>query len=240
MTFSIGKKAPFSALLYAEAFGLGVAEAESDLSVLFRGGALPLSLSAEGKVLSEGIGIPLWEGGATPVLYLYALATDPPSRGQGLLRTLIRESALWAGAQGYAALCLLPADAGLSSAYRRMGFTEERPAGGAAVLAEAEDLSLFLDGTVPPIPCPPDEVYASLGSALSQSLFFYALSSLGDGVGAFRIGAEHAILFKKDPRYALAVSAGLASLAGRRAPHCYLLMPLAGPLPQAIPEPLPR
>ena len=33
MTFSVGKKAPFSALLYAEAFGLGVAEAESDLSV---------------------------------------------------------------------------------------------------------------------------------------------------------------------------------------------------------------
>ena len=241
MTFSIGQKAPFSVPLYAEAFGLTAAEASDDISALLSsGGALPFSLFGEGRVLSQGIAIPFSADGAPPILYLYALATDLPSRGQGLLRTLIGELSFWARREAYAALCLLPADGGLACAYRRMGFTEEYLAGGGADLAAGDALSLCFDSPMGFVPCPPDELRIPLGAALPPQVFSYAVSSLGDTVIPCRIGEEYAILDRRDPRFALAVTGGLLASVRRRGEHRYLLMPLGGPLPSGIPEPLPR
>lgn len=241
MTFAFGKDATFSARLYAEAFGIEGMEAEADLASLFSSeGAFPFSLSEGGRVLSQGIFIPLWADGAVPVGYLYALATEPASRGQGHLRTLIREAAEGARESAYAALCLLPADPGLADAYRRMGFTEKRPAGGAPAITGAGDLSLRLRGAPAFVPCEPEELRIPLGNALPRGVFSYAFASLGESVAACRIGEDYAILDRRDPRYALAVTKGLRSSVQGVGEHSYLLMPLAGPLPKEIPEPLPR
>jgi predicted N-acetyltransferase YhbS len=241
MTYSFGEGAPFSVSLYAEAFDVPLAEAESDLAALLSmSGVFPVSLREGGRVLTQGIAIPLWADGTVPVLYLYALATEPASRGQGLLRTLIREIAVRAKESSYSALCLLPADEALAAAYRRMGFTEERPAGGGPVLGRADTLSWIL--TAPPdfSPCPPDALRIPFGNALPREIFAYAFSSLGERVMACRIGGEYAILHKEDPRYALALTEGLRATARPCDHHRYLLMPLGGALPRSIPEPLPR
>ena len=241
MTFALGADAPFSVPLYAEAFGIEAAEAEADISALLStGGAHPFSLSEGGRVLSQGISIPFWADGTLPVAYLYALATDPTSRGQGLLRTLIRETADSARESAYSALCLLPAAPPLAEAYRRMGFTEERPAGAAPTVGGASDLSLFFDTAPAFLPCPTDELRVPFGNALSRESFSYAVSTLGDRVMPCRIGEEHAILCREDPRYALAVTDGLRASVRRVSDHRYLLMPLGGALPSEIPEPLPR
>ncbi len=241
MTFALGENAPFSVPLYAEAFGIEETEAEADISALLSaGGAFPFSLSEGGRVLSQGISIPFWADGAVPVSYLYALATDLASRGQGLLRTLIRETAERARQSAYTALCLLPADKALADAYRRMGFSEERPAGGAAILGGTADLSLRFDAPPTFVPSSADELRIPLGNALPKRLFSYAVSSLGDGVMPCRIGEEYAILLREDPRYALAVTDGLSASVRRIHGDSYLLMPLAGSLPKTIPEPLPR
>ena len=239
MTFASREDARFSVALYAEAFGIEKDEAEADISSLLSGtGAFPISLSENGHTVSQGIFIPMWADGTLPVAYLYALATEPASRGQGYLRTLIRETAEKASA--YAALCLLPADAALADAYRRMGFTEERPAGGAPTVGSEADLSLCFDAPPSFVPCTPEELRIPLGNALPRGVFSYALSSLGDRMVPCRIGEDHAILYKNDPRYALAVTEGLLSSVRRVRDYTYLLMPLAGSLPKAIPEPLPR
>lgn len=241
MTFAFGENAPFSLSLYAEAFGIERAEAEADLSsLLSRGGAFPFSLSEDGCAVSQGIFIPLWADGIIPVAYLYALATAPASRGQGLLRTLIRETAGEARRSAYAALCLLPADEALADAYRRMGFTEERPAGGAPTIVSEADLSLCFDAPPPFVPCTPEELRIPLGNALPRGILSYALSSLGERMMPCRIGEEYAILYQNDPRYALTVTEGLLPSVRRVSDHRSLLMPLAGALPKAIPEPLPR
>jgi predicted N-acetyltransferase YhbS len=241
VTFSLGEDAPFSVPLYAEAFGIDEAEAKADISTLLSaGGALPFSLSEDGRVLSQGISIPFWADGAVPVSYLYALATDPASRGQGLLRTLIRETADQARRSAYSALCLLPADQALADAYRRMGFTEERPAGAAPTVGGCADLSLRFDRVPDFLPCPIDELRIPFGNALSAGVFAYAFASLGDRVMPCRIGEEHAILSREDPRCAMAVTEGLSSSVRRVSDPRYLLMPLVGALPNEIPEPLPR
>ena len=241
MTFALGEDTPFSVSLYAKAFDIEPNEAEADISALLSaGGAFPFSLSEGGRVLSQGILIPFWADGALTVAYLYALATDPASRGQGLLRTIIRETADWARRSAYSALCLLPADRPLADAYRRMGFTEERPAGAAPTVEGDADLSLFFNSAPSFVPCPIDELRIPLGNALSAEVFSYAFASLGDRVLPCRIGREHAILSREDPRCAMAVTKGLFPSVRRVSDPRYLLMPLVGALPCEIPEPLPR
>ena len=244
MTVSYGGEAPLSAALYAEAFGGSADEAAHDLEELRRGEAVPFSLTEGERVLSQGIGIPLWsetaDGKACPLLYLYALVTEPASRGQGLLRTLLREVKEQARRSAYAALCLLPADAALAAAYERLGFTEHLPAGGGAALSEAADFSLRFRSVPAYRPCPADELRIPLGMALYRPLFSYAVASLGDRVIPCRVGKGHALLFKDDPRYALAVTQDLMPNAERVGSHEYLLAPLRSHRPAFIPEPLPR
>lgn len=242
--FLTGQEAPLSAALYAEAFGGTVGEAEAELSALLAADAHPFSLSREGEVLSQGIGIPLWADGAMPVLYLYALVTAPSARGQGLMRTLLREVAARYGKSAYTALCLLPASEQLAAAYGRMGFRERRSAGGAATLRSEDDFSLRFASLPDFEPCSFEETRVPLGMALHRELFAYATASLGERVIAARIqrpyGYEYALLFRDDPLLALAVTEGLAAGVTRQAGHDLLLHPLGRPLPTFIPEPLPR
>lgn len=58
-----------------------------------------------------------------PVGYIYAGATLPAYRGQGLYRRLLEYTAQKATQKGLVALFLRPADAALERSYRRMGFT---------------------------------------------------------------------------------------------------------------------
>ena len=57
-----------------------------------------------------------------PVSYIYAGATAPTHRSQGLYRRLIEFAAVEAAQRGCAALFLRPADEALAESYRRMGF----------------------------------------------------------------------------------------------------------------------
>lgn len=244
LSFLCGRSATLSPELHAEAFGGTVGEAVSDLSALLSGGAIPLTLSREGEVLSQGIGIPLWADTALPVLYLYALTTAPSARGQGLMRTLLREVAEPFRRSAYTALCLLPADDALAAAYRRMGFSHHRPAGGAAVLRSADDFSFCFPALPDFEPCSFEEARVPLGMTLSRELFAYTAASLGEGVTAARTrmpyGYEYALLFRDDPHYALAVTDGLSARVTRQGTHELLLTPLGTTLPGSVPEPLPR
>lgn len=223
-----------SARLYAEGFSVTEEEAESDLTALLAAGAIPLTLSEGGSVLSQGLGIRI-EADEGPLLYLYALTTDRAARGRGLLRTLLRECAAMALRRGIKALCLLPADESLRAAYRRMGFTEELPAGGAPLVADKADLSLLL-----PLAAIPDNdrdaLYEALGGHMTRAMFDYTLSTLSPAVIPARCAGAPALVLADDPRYALAA----ACPATRVGHHTLLAMPLAGVIPTRIPEPLPR
>ncbi|MDR3313774.1 MAG: GNAT family N-acetyltransferase, partial [Oscillospiraceae bacterium] len=61
-------------------------------------------------------------GEQLPASYVYAVATAVDHRGQGLAAELTRQSAKQAQQDGQAALCLLPADAGLYEYYGKLGF----------------------------------------------------------------------------------------------------------------------
>ena len=235
LSFSAERPA-LSARLYAEGFSLPLDEAKADLGALLRGGAIPLTLSAEGCVLSQGIGIPINTGNGT-VLYLYALTTDRAARGQGLLRTLLRECAGMALDGGFAALCLLPASDALADAYRRMGFTEALPAGGAPHIEAKEDLALRLNTAARPIaPKERHDFYKAIGHTMPEALFDFTLSTLAPAVLPMKTDAGYALALASDPRYALAAS----SRATRVADHTLLAAPLGGRLPIGIYEPLPR
>ena len=54
--------------------------------------------------------------------YLYAIATHPDFRGQGLCRALMTQTHEALSAQGYTGAVLVPADAGLRQMYRKMGY----------------------------------------------------------------------------------------------------------------------
>lgn len=54
--------------------------------------------------------------------YIYAVATDPDCRGQGLCRTLMEDTAGILSAGGYDGAILVPQDEGLRAMYRRMGY----------------------------------------------------------------------------------------------------------------------
>ena len=225
-----------SARLYAEGFSLSQEDAEKDLAALLSAGAIPLTLSACGTVRSQGVGIKIdTDRGA--MLYLYALTTDQAARGQGLLRTLLRETAALAKKQGYIGLCLLPADDALRSAYRRMGFTEERPAGGAPLITAATDLALYLDKAAEPLTETDGEaLYAALGQHMTRAMLDYTLSTLAPAVLPMKAMGGYALALACAPHHALAAS----SPAKRIESHTLLAMPLGNELPSSIPEPLPR
>ncbi len=54
--------------------------------------------------------------------YLYAVATDPECRGQGLCRLLMEDTHLLLRSQGYAAALLLPGEPGLRQMYAGFGY----------------------------------------------------------------------------------------------------------------------
>lgn len=235
LSFSADRGA-LSARLYAEGFSLPLTEAEGDLARLVSAGAIPLSLSDEGSVLSQGVGIPIGTDHGD-VLYLYALTTDRAARGQGLLRTLLKESACLARARGLSALCLIPADTALADAYRRMGFTEERPAGGAPSVKAPEDLALWLDAPALPLKNgEQDALYEALGRHMSRAMFDFTLETLFPAVIPMRTESGYALALANDPRYALAASCD----AHRHGAHSLLFAPLDTHLPNGICEPLPR
>ena len=237
MHVSFSADAPvLSARLYAEGFSLPISEAEADLDALIKGGAIPLTLSGDGRVLSQGIGIPIDTGDGT-VLYLYALTTDRAARGQGLLRTLLRECADAARAMGFSALCLLPASDALADAYRRMGFTEVLPAGGAPHIEAAADLSLRLDTAWAPItPEMRHDLYKAIGQTMPEALFDFTLSTLAPAVLPVKTDEGYALALASDPHYLLAASFRAARVAN----HTLLAAPLGDRLPIGIYEPLPR
>ncbi len=234
MTFAFGANAPLSAALYAEAFAEDVASAADTLSALLLGGAYGFSLSEGGRPLSQGLGVPFSVDGRR-FLYLYALATDKAARGQGLLRTLIKETAASAKAD-CDGLVLLPATPSLSAAYQRMGFAEVYPAGAPADTESAPYLVLTeaLDCTE----ISAEEAYPYFSSSLSQALFLYTLSSLGDDYFPARVADGCALLWRKSPRLALAVSENIPVTQGGG--NTFLYFPLKGEPPRRIPEPLPR
>lgn len=238
MIFSFGPNAPFRASLFSEAFGVPLAEAEADRSALLAAGAQPFSIHEGGEVLSQGIGIPFSVEGRW-LLYLYALATAPASRGRGLLRTLLREVAEAARDAGYSALSLLPATASLAEAYGRMGFTEAYPAGGAPVISSSEDLALSLTEELPTRRTGGSPLYRALGRHLSPALFAFTLTTLKEQLCPFRICDRFALLHRRDRTRALCISEEVAS-DERSAPAFFLLYPLRGRPPRALPEPMPR
>ena len=63
--------------------------------------------------------------GSLPCAYIYAVATDPQCRGQGLCRALMADTARLLAVSGYAGALLVPQDEGLSSMYAKMDY---RPA----------------------------------------------------------------------------------------------------------------
>lgn len=58
-----------------------------------------------------------------PMAYLYAVATDPAARKQGLCRTLLENTKQVLREQGYAGALLVPADDALRRMYAHLGFT---------------------------------------------------------------------------------------------------------------------
>ena len=56
------------------------------------------------------------------IAYIYAVATHPDFRGQGLCRRLMQESHHILAEQGYDAVMLVPQDAGLRKMYAAMGY----------------------------------------------------------------------------------------------------------------------
>lgn len=56
--------------------------------------------------------------------YLYAVATDPAFRGQGLCRQLMEDTHDLLKEQGYAGAVLVPGEPGLFAMYEKMGYTD--------------------------------------------------------------------------------------------------------------------
>lgn len=61
--------------------------------------------------------------------YLYAVATHPDYRGQGICRRLTHQVTALLREQGYAGIILVPAQPGLVSMYEKLGFSPASPLG---------------------------------------------------------------------------------------------------------------
>jgi len=58
------------------------------------------------------------------IAYVYAVATDPPHRGQGLCRRLMEDTHALLKGRGYASILLVPAEEGLREMYRKLGYRD--------------------------------------------------------------------------------------------------------------------
>ena len=233
LSYTVSPRA-LSARLYAEGFDLSPDEARADLAALCHAGAIPLALTRGEETLSQGLGIPI-DTDRGQMLYLYALTTDRASRGQGLLRTLLKETAAMAEGAGFASLSLLPASAPLYDSYRRMGFTEELASGGAAAIASPADLAYRTDLKMHPI-ADADALYAALGKRMSRPMFDYTLATLAPTVLPMRTEeGGYALAPASDPRYVLAASFPVSRIGT----HTLLCAPISG-LTESLIEPLPR
>ncbi|MBQ2718501.1 MAG: hypothetical protein IJF73_00350, partial [Clostridia bacterium] len=128
----------------------------------------------------------------------------------------------------------------LAAAYRRMGFTLALPAGANALTPGAEVFSLLAEE--PPALLPTEDralLYSRLGGAMSRALFDLTLDTLEDTCFGAVLGEEAALLYRRDPRRALAVSRGLTPFYRVCPAAEVLVLPLGGTVPM-IPEPLPR
>lgn len=72
--------------------------------------------------------------------YLYAVATDPAFRGQGLCRALMENTQDLLKRQGYAGTVLVPGEPGLFTMYEKMGYAD---------LSGADSLSLAAGAPIP-------------------------------------------------------------------------------------------
>ncbi|MDR2525859.1 MAG: GNAT family N-acetyltransferase [Oscillospiraceae bacterium] len=91
--------------------------------------ALPIGrgllLEEEGKIASMLFLLPgslLAQDMTASASYVFAVATAPSFRGRGFAAALTRRAAETARAEGQAALCLFPGEAGLYEYYARLGF----------------------------------------------------------------------------------------------------------------------
>lgn len=212
-------------------------ETEADFATLLAGGALPLTLSEGDTLLSQGFALPMTVDGC-PLWYLYALVTAPKARGRGCLRTLLEGCAATARAHRVHGLCLLPADAGLAEAYRRMGFWIAYPIGAPAVVT---DEGYALRTEVTPTRCEPisgGELMRALPAALPKPLFDFSLTTLLGIAQPMCLDGIPALADPRDPSRLLAIGEG--GNARRVSAPELLLKPLGGRLPELIPEPIPR
>ena len=225
-------------------------EIGADLRSLEDGGATGIRLlSKDGDCLSQGIALPF----ILPDMrgyYLYALTTKKSARGQGHMRTLLRESGQKAKEQGFSFLFLLPDGDALAAFYRTAGFCRAYPAGASPCPLNAGDFYYRTTGSgsgdetsrpgIPdrmngPAPSP-----AEFGSPLSPALFAFTLSTMAC-VRPIRTAAGAALVFAGDPRCVMAFpKSAAASYTQSPQKNPFLLQSLDGKFPARLPEPLPR
>lgn len=76
------------------------------------------------------------------IAYLYAVATAPEARGQGICRNLTQQARHVLTRQGYAGIVLVPAEPGLFAMYEKLGFTPSSGVKEIACLSGKTPLSL--------------------------------------------------------------------------------------------------
>lgn len=140
--------------LWAVAFGDSQTEIDRFFDHIYPT-CTPFVLTVGDRVaaMAYALPLPLCSGGTErPAAYLYAVATDPAYRGQGLCRALFARMEQTLLAQGVDCLLLSPATEGLAEMYRKFGFS------GSFAENSAEPLSTLPTGSRP---CTPAE-YAVL------------------------------------------------------------------------------
>ena len=97
--------------------------------------------------------------GGLPCAYIYAVATDPQYRGQGLCRGLMADTARILSDRGYEGALLVPQDEGLFTMYARMGYRpatqireEIRAAGDQTIAVRPLDADAYAAGRITLLP----------------------------------------------------------------------------------------
>ena len=226
-----------SPALWAEAFGEDEAEVRRIIDLLSPD-AVAISATENGEQAFQGVLIPLLLGGSLGY-YLYALSTAHTYRGRGYLRRALSFIRDYAGCTGASFLALIPADAGLDAAYRRMGFRER-----VALSASPDGKSgfLFLPPNREEIPFDGDEerLYLMTARTLPLSAFRAYLDSLSDEACIFYTKNGFRIRERNGSALCLLADAATASnapLTGEAYALVDLLVPthlppLADPLPR--------
>lgn len=108
--------------LWAQAFG----DTPAFMDCFFRTAFAParsMSICENDQVLAAAYWLDVEFSGQTAA-YIYAVATAPAHRGQGLCRQLMTAIHAHLGEQGYAGAILVPGDPGLRQMYAAMGYTD--------------------------------------------------------------------------------------------------------------------